>query len=53
MGDATQAIEQVMIAGQWRGERGHFRQSIVASDDYREARLEAEQRLAALLARID
>jgi len=53
MGDATQAIEQVMIAGQWRGQRGHFRQSIVASDDYREARLEAEQRLAALLARID
>ena len=53
MGDATQAIEQVMIRGHWRGERGRFRQSIVASDDYREARREAQGRLAALLARID
>ena len=51
MSDATPAIEQVMIQGRWRGERGNFQNSILRTPEYREAREEADRRLEALLAR--
>ena len=52
MSDATPAIDQVMIQGEWRGERGHFSQSILGTPEYREAREEADRRLSELLARV-
>ena len=52
MSDATPAIEQVMIQGEWRGERGRFSQSILETPDYRDAREEADTRLERLLARV-
>jgi len=52
MTDATAAIDQVMIRGTWRGERGSFRASIAQSSDYQAACSEANQRLDALLERI-
>ena len=51
MSDATPAIQHVMIQGEWKGERGHFQQSILSSPDYREAREEADRRLKDLLER--
>lgn len=46
---ASRGIHAMMVAGQWRGEAGSFRQSIVSSPEYREARHEADVRLRALL----
>jgi cytosine/adenosine deaminase-related metal-dependent hydrolase len=51
MSDATPAIQQVMIRGKWMGERGNFANSIVQSEAYQAARIEADARLKALLAR--
>lgn len=46
---ASRGIHAMMVGGQWRGEAGNFRQSIVSSASYREAREEADRRLRALL----
>lgn len=51
MSDAAPAIQQVMIRGEWKGERGNFANSILQSDTYRENREEADKRLQALLSR--
>ena len=52
MSDVTDAINQVMINGQWHGERGHFAASIQETDTYRDAAAEARARLNALLDRL-
>jgi 5-methylthioadenosine/S-adenosylhomocysteine deaminase len=49
MADTTPAIHALMVAGKWIGEAGHVCQSMLASDDYREAHREASERLDALL----
>ena len=52
MTDATSAIDQMMLRGQWIGEAGNFHSSIVASDAYKDAHREASERLAHLLNRL-
>jgi cytosine/adenosine deaminase-related metal-dependent hydrolase len=49
MSDTIPAIHAVMVAGKWVGEVGHVCESVLASDNYREARREASERLDALL----
>ena len=51
MTDATRAIAQVMIRGQWLGERDSFELSVRQSDAYKDAEREARERLEALLKR--
>ncbi|MCA9669784.1 MAG: amidohydrolase family protein [Myxococcales bacterium] len=51
-GDAASAVTHVLVAGHWRGERGNFARSLLDSDDYREARAEADRRLTELLDRL-
>ena len=52
MTNATAAIDQMMLRGQWMGEAGHFRSSIVGSDAFKDAHREASERLAHLLNRL-
>jgi len=49
LGDTTQAIHALFVAGKQVGEAGNFVRSMTSSDNYREARREAEQRLTKLL----
>lgn len=51
MGDTTQAIRAMLVAGRWVGEPGRFHASLVECDGYRAAREEADGRLASLLRR--
>lgn len=51
LGDTTQAIHSLFVAGKRVGKAGDFQASLLASDDYREARLEATERLSHLLLR--
>ncbi|MBT6433683.1 MAG: amidohydrolase family protein [Deltaproteobacteria bacterium] len=53
MADASKGIYQMMTSGQWRGTAGHYSESIVESDDYKEARTEASLRLDGLLKRLN
>ena len=50
MGDTTQAIHAMFVAGREIGEAGDFQRSLVESEGYREALGEADRRRAALLA---
>ena len=50
--DTSGAIEWMMVAGSFLGERGRFHQSILRSEPYRAALDEANQRLRELKARI-
>lgn len=50
-GDTTQAIHTLIVAGKRIGKVGDLRASVLGSDDYREARLEATERLERLLKR--
>ena len=52
MSDMGPALWGMMTNGEWRGEPGRFRDSIVESDDYRAACQEASARLRDLLARL-
>lgn len=47
LADVSPAIEGMVVAGELVGERGNFRDSIVDSAEYRAARREADERLAA------
>jgi 5-methylthioadenosine/S-adenosylhomocysteine deaminase len=49
--DGIPAISNVMTAGQWRGEWGHFSESLCGSNAYHAARLHAERRFRTLLVR--
>jgi len=51
-GDTTGAIHRMVVAGREVGRPGEVAQAVRASDAYREARREADDRLAALLARL-
>jgi cytosine/adenosine deaminase-related metal-dependent hydrolase len=53
MADATKAIHAMYVAGRRIGRDGDFQRSIVDSDGYRAARLEASERLTRLLAQLD
>ena len=44
-------IEQMMVAGKWIGESGHYQQSLRQSDAYEAHRREARSRLEGLLRR--
>lgn len=46
------AIDHVMVAGEWLGERSDFARSLVASVEYRDALEEAQSRRAAIMARL-
>ena len=50
--NATAAIDQMMLRGQWMGEAGNFQSSILASDAYKDAQREANERLGHLLNRL-
>ncbi|MCB9530019.1 MAG: amidohydrolase family protein [Myxococcales bacterium] len=52
MGDVSGALWGLLVNGRWVGERGAVQSSLLASDDWREARAEAEGRLRALFARV-
>lgn len=52
MGDIGGTLWGLMVNGRWIGERGAVRSSLLASDTWREARREAEERRAALFARV-
>jgi cytosine/adenosine deaminase-related metal-dependent hydrolase len=43
------AIHNLMTLGQWRGDSGHYVESICSSEAYREAKREADKRLKELL----
>ena len=49
MGDTTGAIYNMCIAGKWLGLNGNFSQSILNSDNYKFALIEANERLKKLL----
>ncbi|MET0339871.1 MAG: amidohydrolase family protein [Polyangiales bacterium] len=49
MSDISQALHGMYVAGRAVGEPGHLVESVVGSDAYREARREADGRLAALM----
>jgi 5-methylthioadenosine/S-adenosylhomocysteine deaminase len=49
LSDTTQAIHALLVNGRWIGEAGRVVASVVESDDYREARREASERLAVLM----
>ncbi|HEX2465745.1 MAG TPA: amidohydrolase family protein [Thermoanaerobaculia bacterium] len=51
MGDTTQAIHAVFVAGREIGEPGDFQRSLVESDEYRRALGEASRRRQRLVAR--
>ncbi len=48
--DVKPCIWNLMTLGQWRGQGGDFARSVLATDGWRAARVEADARLAALLA---
>ncbi len=48
-GDTTQAIHAMFVCGKRIGKAGDFRASVVGSPEYREARLEATERLEHLI----
>lgn len=48
-GQVSGALHNVMTLGEWRGEGGDFARSVLASPLWRDARAEADGRLAALL----
>ncbi len=50
--DAAPAIHALMVSGRFVGRSGDFHASLVESDEYRDARREAEARRTALLSRI-
>jgi len=52
MANVAPAIQGMVVAGRFIGERGNFHQSIVDSDGYRAARQEANERLTAHLRRV-
>jgi 5-methylthioadenosine/S-adenosylhomocysteine deaminase len=52
MSDVSSALWGMMINGEWRGEPGRFRESILLSDNFHGAREEADGRLKALLSRL-
>ena len=52
MSDTTNALVNVMSAGRWLGEHGRYHASVVGSDAYREARVEATRRLAEVEQRV-
>lgn len=52
MSDTTGALHNVMAAGRWVGVHGDYARSVVGTDAYREARAEANARLAALERRV-
>lgn len=52
MSDTAGALWGMMLNGEWRGERGRFRESILESHAYTEALSEASGRLAALRRRL-
>lgn len=52
MGDVSGALWGLLVNGRWSGERGAMQASLLASDDWREARVEAEGRLRALFKRV-
>jgi cytosine/adenosine deaminase-related metal-dependent hydrolase len=45
------AIDGLMVAGKWVGQRGNFHQSVVRSERYERHRQEADRRFADLLVR--
>lgn len=47
--DTTSAISNMMLAGKWLAQDGHFHSQILASSAYQAALTEAKQRLQALL----
>ncbi len=49
LGDTSQALHQLWIAGRPRGTAGDFHDSVRGSEHYRESRREADERLRALL----
>jgi 5-methylthioadenosine/S-adenosylhomocysteine deaminase len=51
MGDTTQAIHAMFVAGREIGQAGDFHRSVVESDDYRSALAEATRRRERVLAR--
>ncbi len=52
LGDTTQAIHQMMVAGRWIGEAGDYHRSLMTSPDYLASRREASERFEALRARL-
>jgi 5-methylthioadenosine/S-adenosylhomocysteine deaminase len=52
MGDTTQAIHNMMVAGKWVGKDGNFHNSLVHSSEYESSLREAEERLNALKNRL-
>lgn len=52
MGDTTGALFNLMSRGVWLGEDGDYHRSITQSPEYTHARLEASERLQALLERL-
>ena len=48
MSDMSGALWGMMVNGQWLGEPGRFRESILTSNAFQEARSEAQQRLTVL-----
>jgi len=50
-GETTGGIHAMLVAGRELGQAGDFHRSLLGSDDYREAREEADARLAALIRR--
>lgn len=52
MGDIGRGLWGLMVNGRWIGERGAVRASLLARDDWREARAEADGRLQALAKRV-
>ena len=51
MADPMGAIHAMYVAGRQVGAAGNFHRSLVASDGYREARIEADERLSGVLKR--
>jgi cytosine/adenosine deaminase-related metal-dependent hydrolase len=49
MGDTTQALHTLIVAGKIIGEQGRLAESVLSSGSYREARREADQRLELLM----
>jgi 5-methylthioadenosine/S-adenosylhomocysteine deaminase len=50
--DTSGAIHGMMLSGRWIGDRGSFHRSILDGAEYREARIEADERLARLRDRL-
>ena len=50
--DTSSAIWGMVVNGTWIGRRGEFHESLIGSDEYRDALAEADDRIEKLLARL-